>query len=181
MSVKGKSIKADLPGRVKDLSLGSKVRLCAWLKMAASPVGRRCNATERGRNVPTPAACVFGRTMECSQASETGVSDLSCRVVVTTTTSLRPTCALSQAAFFSAPPTDAHAGSGAVASWPLSGRFRASPALLWVAPRCILAWVAAGSKEAKQNLMAAAGSTYRTALIPHAYEVPVRTPLHVGC
>ena len=84
---------------------------------------------------------------------------------------------------FSALPSalDAHAGSGAAASWLPSGRFRASPALLWVAPRCILAWVAAGSKEAKQNLMAAAASAYRTALIPHAYEVPVRTPLHVGC
>ena len=45
----------------------------------------------------------------------------------------------------------------------------------------MLAWVAAGSKEAKQNLMAAAASAYRTALIPHAYKVPVRTPLHVGC
>ena len=44
----------------------------------------------------------------------------------------------------------------------------------------MLAWVAAGSKEAKQNLMAAAASAYRTALIPHACVVPVCTPLHVG-
>jgi hypothetical protein len=35
--------------------------------------------------------------------------------------------------------------------------------------------------EAKQNLMAAAASAYRTALVPHAYKVLVRTPLHVGC
>ena len=44
----------------------------------------------------------------------------------------------------------------------------------------MLAWVAAGSMEAKQNLMAAAVSAYRTALIPHACVVPVCTPLHVG-
>ena len=44
----------------------------------------------------------------------------------------------------------------------------------------MLAWVAAGSMEAKQNLMAAAASAYRTALVPHAYKVLVRTPLHVG-
>jgi len=36
-SVKGKSIKAmfRVSDEVKDLSLGSKVRPCAWLKMAA--------------------------------------------------------------------------------------------------------------------------------------------------
>ena len=48
-------------------------------------------------------------------------------------------------------------GGAAAASWPPAGRFRGTPACLWVVPRCVPAWVAAGSMAATRNLMAAAG------------------------
>ena len=68
----------------------------------------------------------------------------------------------------------------AAASWPPAGRFRGTPACLWVVPRYVPAWVAAGSIAATRNLMAAAASANCAVLVRHACDVPVRASLHVG-
>ena len=74
----------------------------------------------------------------------------------------------------------AEEGGAAAASWPPAGRFRGTPACLWVVPRCMPAWVAAGSIAATRNLMAAAASANCAVLVRHACDVPVRASLHVG-
>ena len=61
-----------------------------------------------------------------------------------------------------------------------AGRFRGTPACLWVVPRYVPAWVAAGSMAATRNLMAAAASANCAVLVRHACDVPVRASLHVG-
>ena len=71
-------------------------------------------------------------------------------------------------------------GGAAAASWPPAGRFRSIPACLWVVPRYVPAWVAAGSIAATRNLMAAAASANCAVLVRHACDVPVRASLHVG-
>ena len=71
-------------------------------------------------------------------------------------------------------------GGAAAASWPPAGRFRGTPACLWVVPRYVPAWVAAGSIAATRNLMAAAASANCAVLVRHACDVPVRASLHVG-
>ena len=71
-------------------------------------------------------------------------------------------------------------GGAAAASWPPAGRFRGTPACLWVVPRYVPAWVAAGSMAATRNLMAAAASANCAVLVRHACDVPVRASLHVG-
>ena len=71
-------------------------------------------------------------------------------------------------------------GGAAAASWPPAGRFRSTPACLWVVPRYVPAWVAAGSIAATRNLMAAAASANCAVLVRHACDVPVRASLHVG-
>ena len=71
-------------------------------------------------------------------------------------------------------------GGAAAASWPPAGRFRGISACLWVVPRCMPAWVAAGSMAATRNLMAAAASANCAVLVRHACDVPVRASLHVG-
>ena len=62
------------------------------------------------------------------------------------------------------------------ACWPLPQH----PACLWVVPRYVPAWVAAGSIAATRNLMAAAASANCAVLVRHACDVPVRASLHVG-
>ena len=42
-------------------------------------------------------------------------------------------------------------GGAAAASWPPAGRFRGTPACLWVVPRCVPAWVAAGSMASSSH------------------------------
>ena len=51
---------------------------------------------------------------------------------------------------------------------------------LRLVPRCVPAWVAAGSMAATRNLMAAAASANCAVLVRHACDVPVRASLHVG-
>ena len=60
-----------------------------------------------------------------------------------------------------------------------AGRFRSTPACLWVVPRYVPAWVAAGSIAATRNLMAAAASANCAVLVRHACDVPVHASLHV--
>ena len=71
-------------------------------------------------------------------------------------------------------------GGAAAASWPPAGRFRGTPACLWFLPRCMPAWVAAGSMAATRNLMAAAASANCAVLVRHACDVPVRASLHMA-